>query len=94
MTYFDINEGTKTTEDEIVQKMKDKKKPQIVSSIIQKCMLVVFVSMVFLTISFMTYLGMFVFLQNQTTTVENVTVSSEGPIRQVMKNNTMIYNDM
>ena len=91
MTYFDINEETKTTEDEIVQKMKDKKKPQIVRSIIQKCMLVVFVSMVFLTISFMTYLGMFVFLQNQTTTVENVTVSSEGPIRQVIKQYSNLY---
>ena len=81
LKYFNVNGETETTEDEGVQNQKDTKKPKIVCSIIQKSLLVIFVSMIFFTISFLIYLGMFVFLKNETTTVQNVTVSSEGPIR-------------
>ena len=49
-------------------------------------MLIISVSLLFFTIFYLTYFGMFFFLKNQTTTVQNVTVSSEGPIRQVLKN--------
>ena len=61
----------------------DKKKLKIVMPIIKKSLLIVFVTMIFWTITYLTYLGMFVFLKNQTTTVQNVTVSSKGPIRKV-----------
>ena len=91
MAYFDIN--TETQESEIedesnvdgeVRKERGKKL-KIASSIIKKSLLILFVSVIFLTMCYLTYLGMFVFLKNQTTTVQNVTVSSEGPIRKGFK---------
>ena len=69
-----------------IEKKKEEKKTKIVSLIIKKSMLIIFVSMIFLTISYLIYLGMFIFLKTQTTTVQNVTVSSEGPMRRVIKN--------
>ena len=68
-----------------IEQRDNKKKPKIVSAIAKKSILIIFVSLVFFTISYLTYLGMFIFLKNQTTTVQNVTVSSEGPIREVEK---------
>ena len=47
-------------------------------------MLIILVSTVFFAISCMTYFGMFIYLKNQVTTVQNVTVTSEGPIREVV----------
>ena len=41
--------------------------------------------MITFTSFFLTYLGMFIFLETHTTTVQNLTVSSEGPIREVGK---------
>ena len=55
-------------------------------------MLIISVSLLFFTIFYLTYFGMFFFLKNQTTTVQNVTVSSEGPIRQVVLTNYISCN--
>ena len=91
MTYFDINDETRDTETEDesnvdgkVSNPEDKKKVKIASSII-KSMVILLVSMIFFTICYLTYLGMFIFLKNQTATVQNLTVSSQGPIRKVVK---------
>ena len=91
MTYFDINTETQDSEiedesyvDGEVRKERGKKL-KIASSIIKKSLLILIVSVIFLTMCYLTYLGMFVFLKNQTTTVQNVTVSSEGPIRKGLK---------
>ena len=91
MTYFDVNAETQDSEiedesnvDGEVRKERGKKL-KIASSIIKKSLLILFVSVIFLTMCYLTYLGMFVFLKNQTTTVQNVTVSSEGPIRKGLK---------
>ena len=93
MTYFDLNDETQDseTEDESnvegkVWSQGDNKKLKRASSIIKKSTLILLVSVIFLTMCYLTYLGMFVFLKNQTTTVQNVTVSSEGPIRKGLKN--------
>ena len=68
-------------------KQNNKKSPKTVNIIIMKrSTLIIFVSMIFFAVSCLTYFGMFIFLKDQTTTVQNVTVTSEGPIRQVMKN--------
>ena len=98
LTYFDINDETRDneTEDESnvdgkVSNPEDKKKLKIASSIIKKFMVILLVSMIFLTICYLTYLGMFIFLKNQTATVQNVTVSSQGPIRKVVKNYINIF---
>ena len=91
MTYFDINDETRDTETEDESNVDGKvsnpedKKLKTASSIIKKSMVICLVSMIFLTICYLTYLGMFIFLKNQTVTVQNVTVSSEGPIRKVVK---------
>lgn len=92
MTYFDLNdENHNETEDESNEdgeawKQKDNQnQKKLVSSTIKKSMLILFVSMIFLTISYLTYFGMFVFLKNRITTVQNVTVSGDGPIRKVLK---------
>ena len=47
----------------------------------KKSMLITFVTLIFFTVSCLTYFGMFILLKNQTTTVQNVTVSGDGPIR-------------
>ena len=98
MTYFDINDETRDneTEDESnvdgkVSNPEDKKKLKIASSIIKKSMVILLVSMIFLTICYLTYLGMFIFLKNQTSTAQNLTVSSQGPIRKVVKNYINIF---
>ena len=88
MTYFDLNDEnhneTETNEDGEAWKQKDNQnQKKLVSSTIKKSMLILFVSMIFLTISYLTYFGMFVFLKNRITTVQNVTVSGDGPIRKV-----------
>ena len=94
MVYFDINDESHDDEtdeeyeshvDGKVSNPKDKKKLKIASSILKKSVVILLVSMIFLTIGYLTYLGMFIFLKNQTATVQNVTVSSEGPIRKVVK---------
>ena len=94
MVYFDINDEShdNETEDEshvdgkvFNPKDKKKKKLKIASSILKKSIVILFVSMIFWTLCYLTYLGMFIFLKNQTATVQNVTVSSEGPIRKVVK---------
>ena len=92
MVYFDINDEShdNETEDEShvdgkVSNPKDKKKLKIASSILKKSMVILLVSLIFLTIGYLTYLGMFIFLNNQTATAQNITVSSEGPIRKIVK---------
>ena len=91
MTYFDINDETRDTETEDESNVDGKvsnpedKKLKTASSIIKKSMVILLVSMIFLTICYLTYLGMFIFLKNQTTTAQNLTVSSQGPIRKVVK---------
>ena len=67
-------------------KQNNKKSPKTINIIIMKrSTLIIFVSIIFFAISCLTYFGMFIFLKDQTTTVQNVTVTSEGPIRQVIK---------
>ena len=90
LTYFDLNDEnhneTETNEDGEAWKQKDNQnQKKLVSSTIKKSMLILFVSMIFLTISYLTYFGMFVFLKNRITIVQNVTVSGDGPIRKVLK---------
>ena len=90
MIYFDLNDenhnetADENNEDGEAWKQKDNQK-KLVSSTIKKSMLILFVSMIFLTISYLTYFGMFVFLKNRITTVQNVTVGGDGPIRKVLK---------
>ena len=91
MTYFDINDETRDNETEDESNVDGKvsnpedKKLKTASSIIKKSMVILLVSMIFLTICYLTYLGMFIFLKNQTSTAQNLTVSSQGPIRKVVK---------
>ena len=69
-------------------KQNNKKSPKTINIIIMKDyhIMIIFVSMIFFVVSCLTYFGMFIFMKGQTTTVQNVTVSSKGPIRQVIKN--------
>ena len=97
MNYFNLKDENKETEAPINAdckafagnkdgKRKDKEKPKFSgSSIIKNSLLIILVSTIFFTCSFLIYLGMFVFLKTHTETVQNVTVRSEGPIREVGK---------
>ena len=43
------------------------------------CFLIIFLSLIFLAVSFLTYFGLYVALNNLTRPAQTVTVSSDGP---------------
>ena len=66
----------------------DTKKP----STMLRSILILFLSLIILTLTFLVYFGMFITLNNMTSAVQTVTVSSEGPAAQIYPDSMGQYN--
>ena len=57
-----------------------------------RSILILFLSLIILTLTFLVYFGMFITLNNMTSAVQTVTVSSEGPAAQIYPDSMGQYN--
>ena len=76
MTYYN------STKDSIPVK-NNKKKPETKCTPIMSCFLIIFLSLIFLAVTFLTYFGLYVTLSNLTRPAQTVTVSSDGPASEM-----------
>ena len=67
---------------------KETKKP----STMLRSILILFLSLIILTLTFLVYFGMFITLNNMTSDVQSVTVSSEGPAAEMDPDSMGQYN--
>ena len=56
-----------------------------------RSILIIFPSLIILTLTFLAYLGLYIILINYTREVQAVTVSSEGPVAELYPNSTGQY---
>ena len=75
-----------------VGKEKEKLKPKPIRKIILRSILIIFLSLIILTLTFLTYLGLYFVLNNMTNPVQTVTVSSEGPAAEMYPDSMGQYN--
>ena len=61
----------------------NKKKPKTKCTTIMSCFLIIFLSLIFLAVTFLTYFGLYVALNNLTRPAQTVTVSSDGPASEM-----------
>ena len=54
--------------------------------------IIIFLSLIILTLTFLTYLGLYTVLNNMTRPVQTVTVSSEGPAAEMYPDSMGQYN--
>ena len=59
-----------------------------------RSILILFLSLIILTLTFLVYFGMFITLNNMTSAVQTVTVNSEGPAAEMYSNSMGQYNLM
>ena len=57
-----------------------------------RSILILFLSLIILTLTFLVYFGMFITLNNMTSAVQTVTVSSEGPAAEMYPESMGQYN--
>ena len=84
----------KKGEDEFDERKKANKDKKIRSccKIIFRSICILIQSMIFLTLDFLTYLGLYLVLKNMTSPVQTVTVSSEGPAAEMYPDRMGQYN--
>ena len=66
-----------------VGKEKEKLKPKPIRKIILRSILIIFLSLIILTLTFLTYFGLYFELNNIAKAAHTVTVSSEGPAAEM-----------
>ena len=57
-----------------------------------RSILILFLSLIILTLTFLVYFGMYITLNNMTIVVQSVTVSSEGPAAEMYPDSMGQYN--
>merc|ERR1711994_106980 len=57
-----------------------------------RSILILFLSLIILTLTFLVYFGMYITLNNMTSPVQTVTVSSEGPAAEMYPDSMGQYN--
>ena len=71
---------------------KDEQKRKSFCKTIFRSICIIFLSLIILTLTFLTYLGLYTVLNNMTSPVQTVTVSSEGPAAEMYPDYMGQYN--